>query len=334
MNSLVETVTGRLAIEDLGKTMMHEHFIFGYPGFEGDVTLGRYDREEALRVGIDVCEKLQQFGVNTVVDPTPNDCGRDPEMLKEISLRTGMNIVCASGYYYEGEGAPAYFKARVGLSNAEEEIYEMFYKEVTDGIAGTEIKPGVIKVGSSRGVITEYEQMFFRQAARIQKETGIPIMTHTQEGTMGYEQVELLLAHGADPAKVVIGHMDGTTNIRDHLRVLERGVTIGFDRFGLEGLAGTPLDEERKATLLGLLAMGYEEQIILSHDTVNYWRGRPFPESDFMKTVLEKWHVQHLFERVLPELQQSGVTDETLNQIFTGNPSRVFKGQPISVKPS
>ncbi|WP_370543221.1 hypothetical protein [Geomicrobium sp. JCM 19055] len=69
------------------------------------MTLGRYDREEALRVGIEVCEKLQQFGVNTVVDPTPNDCGRDPEMLKEISLRTGMNIVCASGYYYEGEGA-------------------------------------------------------------------------------------------------------------------------------------------------------------------------------------------------------------------------------------
>ena len=39
MATQVNTVTGPISSDDLGKTLMHEHFAFGYPGFQGD-TLG------------------------------------------------------------------------------------------------------------------------------------------------------------------------------------------------------------------------------------------------------------------------------------------------------
>ncbi|WP_290590142.1 phosphotriesterase-related protein, partial [Alicyclobacillus sp.] len=324
---MVNTVTGPVPVERLGKTLMHEHFLFGYPGYQGDVTLGPFNREEAIAVGVDVARRLLAHGVQTVVDPTPNDCGRDPLFLREISERTGLQIICATGYYYEGEGAPAYFKVRRAFGDAEAEIYEMFMTEITQGIGRTGIKPGIIKLGSSKGEITEYERMFFRQAARVQRETGITIVTHTQEGTMGPEQAELLISEGADPSRIVIGHMDGNTDVAYHWKTLEYGVTIAFDRFGLQVIAGCPMDHLRETVLIGLIGMGHANRIVLSHDTVNCWCGRPFKMSEPVQALMASWHPTHLFEDVIPLLRQAGVTEAHLNTMFIDNPRRLFGGE-------
>lgn len=132
---------------------------------------------------------MMSHRVKTVVDPTPNECGRNPVFLKKITEATGLQIICATGFYFEGEGAPPYFSFRKGRGTSEQDIYDMFKAEISTGIAGTGIKPGIIKLSSSKGAITEYEQMFFRAAAKVQKETGTVILTHTQEGTMDPEQV-------------------------------------------------------------------------------------------------------------------------------------------------
>lgn len=116
----VKTVTGPVDASQLGKTLVHEHFAFGYPGFAGDLTLGTPDRETVLQVGTGVAARVQAHGVKTVIDVTPNDCGRDPELLREISERTEVQIVCATGFYYEGEGAPAYFKFRSAFGDAQQ----------------------------------------------------------------------------------------------------------------------------------------------------------------------------------------------------------------------
>ena len=122
MSKSVNTVMGPISIDDLGKTLIHEHFVFGYPGYSGDITLGPYNREEALEVGINVAKKVLSYGVKTVVDATPNETGRDVELLKTISKISGLNIICTTGYYFEDEGAPAYFKFRSTLGDAESEI--------------------------------------------------------------------------------------------------------------------------------------------------------------------------------------------------------------------
>ena len=75
MSKSVNTVMGPISIDDLGKTLIHEHFVFGYPGYSSDITLGPYNREEALEVGINVAKKVLSYGVKTVVDATPNETG-------------------------------------------------------------------------------------------------------------------------------------------------------------------------------------------------------------------------------------------------------------------
>src|SRR5699024_417358 len=312
----IDTVTGRISVENMGKTLIHEHFIFGYPGFAGDVTLGPFRKEEALKAGVQAANEVMKFGVKTVVDPTPNECGRNPEVLKEISKETGLQIICATGYYYEGEGATTYFKFRQSLGTAEADIYDMFMKEITDGIATTGIRPGIIKLATSKGEITPYERMFFEAAAKVHQETGIMLLTHTQEGTMGAEQARRLTELGVVPDKVGIGHMCGNTYINYQKKTLETGVKIGFDRFGIQGLVGAPMDEERIATLLQLLDNGYEEQIMLSHDSINYWMGRPPVMNDNLAALVKNWHPTHVFENIIPELIRSGVPKKTLEKLF------------------
>jgi len=327
----VETVTGPIPVDKLGKTLIHEHFIFGYPGFQGDVTLGPFTEEEFLEAAIAVARQMQSFGVQTVVDPTPNECGRDPLFLKKVSEATGLQIICATGYYYEGEGAPPYFKFRQALGTAEEEIYEMFKKEISEGIAGTGVKPGIIKLASSKDQITEYEKMFFRAAARVQKETGIVILTHTQEGTMGPDQARMLIELGADPSKIIIGHMCGNTNPEYHKEVMDQGVRIGFDRFGIQGMVGAPFDQERVATLMDLLDAGYEDQILLAHDSVNIWLGRPPIMNEQVMKIMENWHPGHIFENILPTLRENGVTETQIDKMLGRNAEALFTGAPSKV---
>uniref|UniRef100_UPI00029722C7 Phosphotriesterase n=1 Tax=Geobacillus kaustophilus (strain HTA426) TaxID=235909 RepID=UPI00029722C7 len=324
MAEMVETVCGPVPVEQLGKTLIHEHFLFGYPGFQGDVTRGTFREDESLRVAVEAAEKMKRHGIQTVVDPTPNDCGRNPAFLRRVAEETGLNIICATGYYYNGEGAPPYFQFRRLLGTAEDDIYDMFMAELTEGIADTGIKAGVIKLASSKGRITEYEKMFFRAAARAQKETGAVIITHTQEGTMGPEQAAYLLEHGADPKKIVIGHMCGNTDPDYHRKTLAYGVYIAFDRFGIQGMVGAPTDEERVRTLLALLRDGYEKQIMLSHDTVNVWLGRPFTLPEPFAEMMKNWHVEHLFVNIIPALKNEGIRDEVLEQMFIGNPAALF----------
>jgi phosphotriesterase-related protein len=327
----VETVTGPIPVEQIGKTLIHEHFVFGYPGYQGDVTLGAFNEEEALEAAVGAARQMMSYGIQTVVDPTPNECGRNPLFLKKISEATGLQIICATGYYYEGEGAPPYFKLRQSLGTADEEIYEMFMKEITVGIGGTGIKPGIIKLGSSKDEITEYEKMFFRAAAKVQKETGIVILTHTQEGTMGPEQAQLLIELGADPSKIIIGHMCGNTEPSYHKKVMDQGVRIGFDRFGVQLLVGAPFDHEREATLLALLDEGYEDQILLSHDSITVWLGRPPVMNEQVTEIMGNWHPSHIFENIIPALRKNGITEGQIDKMIGTNAIALFAGAAVKV---
>jgi phosphotriesterase-related protein len=319
----VNTVTGQISPDDLGITLMHEHIVFGYPGWYGDHTCAPDNRKDSLDIGLKVMEDIKAWGVKTFVDATPNDTGRDPLLLKEISEKSGVNIVCATGFYYEDMGAPAYFKSRRGAGHAEDEIHEMFMREITEGIGDTGIRAGVIKLASSKDAITDYEKMFFKAAAKVQKETGIPIITHTQNGTMGPQQAQLLIDEGANPGQIMIGHMTDNTNIKYHVEVLSKGVFDGFDRMGIQGMRGFPTDQEKCAVILGLIGIGYCDKIILAHDTVAKWLGRP---QGPMHPMMKDWVPTHVLKNIIPFLKHAGLTEEQAHTLMVDNPRRLFAG--------
>ena len=268
MKGYMQTVTGNVQVEKMGRCLCHQHVLFGYPGWEGAV-LTPFSWEESMKKAVDVLTDAKlNCGLQTIIDATPADCGRNVEFLKELSERTGVYIVASSGYYYEGEGAPAYFKFRMAYGNAEEEIYQMMKKEVTKGVGTTRVRTGVLKVATSNGVITEYEDLFLRGAARVSKEIGVPIITHTQGGTMGSEQARRLIEYGASPEKIMIGHLDNCNDMDELLKIFEQGVFGGFDRLGIQGFTGALPENRRLALICGLAGAGYANKLILSHDSI------------------------------------------------------------------
>jgi phosphotriesterase-related protein len=323
----VNTVLGPMPVQNLGITLPHEHFTFAYPGWYADDTIAPYDYKAALKVNLDVIKAAQKFKIATIIDATPNDTGgRNPKLYRELAKKTGMNIICSTGLYTEHEGAPAYFKTRqvwYGTDIAKM-ISALFIKEITAGIAKTGVKAGVIKCGTSGGgKISPYETAVLKAAVAAQKETGVPIITHT-ESAGGVEQAELFLSEGADPKKVMIGHVSNNKDIEYHKAILAKGVYIAFDRLGLEII--TPTDVIIK-NVAELCKQGFASQIMLSHDTVNVWLGRQIDTPEQVLKALANWRIDHISENVLPALKAQGVTDDQIKTMMVDNPKNLFLGK-------
>lgn len=323
--NFVNCITGPKNSGELGRTLMHEHFLFGYCGFQGDATLGGFDEEAYTKACVQAVNDARAYGIETIVDATTNECGRNVRFLKKISDLTGINIICSTGYYFQAESSYAYWNFRKGFADIEQEIYDMMYTEVTKGIEGTDIKAGVIKLASSFNEITPMEEHFFKAAARVQHDTGVVIITHTQQGTMGVQQADLLIANGASPEKIAIGHMCGSTDIAYHEDVLKRGVYVNLDRFGLQGeLFHTPTDEQRMDVIKTLCDKGYGDKILLGHDSVNVNLGRPLVMTPFMQEALKDANIRTIGAKVLPGLKARGMSDDAIDALLTANPQRIF----------
>ena len=321
---MVNTVTGTISPSALGKTLMHEHIQFGYPGFQGDSTLGGWNKAIALKNTKPHIELAKRHGVQTIVDATPNECGRNAAFLKEVADTFNIQIICATGFYYEGEGGTAYFRFRAGFADITKEIEEMMYTEITRGIGHTGIKAGVIKLASSKDQITDYEKAFFTAGAKVAIATGVPIITHTQAGTMGPEQAQLLLNLGVPANQIMIGHMDGNMDINYHKKTLDQGVRIAFDRCGLQYILGMPTDQERVTIFAQLIQAGYTQQLHLSHDFILHHLGRPIPQSPKSKQILARYYLGNIFDNIIPELMAEGVLPEQIEEIMVGNVRGIF----------
>ncbi|MCX6008302.1 MAG: phosphotriesterase-related protein [Chloroflexi bacterium] len=327
---MINSALGPISPDKLGQTLIHEHFAFAYPGWTADDSIAPYDRQAVIDNSLKIAQLAKSVGIQTIVDPTPNDCGgRDPLVYKEVSKQTGVNIICTTGLYFEKEGSPAYWESRVAWGvDLSKMISELFIKEITEGIGATGVKAGAIKVGTSP-VMTDYEKLVHKAAIIAQKATGVPIITHTEGPTGGVEQAEFLITNGADPKKVMIGHVTNSKDIEYHRAILAKGVKVGFDRLGLAVLYGVPDDLSVKNIATLVKDNNYGDRILLSHDTVNLWLGR-----SLVKDVPEKamplfkdWRIDHVSKDILPMLKAQGLTDDQINTIMVGNARNLFLGK-------
>jgi phosphotriesterase-related protein len=314
----VNTVTGTIAPEKLGTTLMHEHLLIGWAGWELDGTVPKFDRKTALKNCVETLKPLKDLGLESIIDPCPMDIGRDVTFMAEVASSSGVNVVAATGLYKEDLGNTPYFKQR-----SVEEITEIYVHEITKGVGDTGVKCGIIKCATGKGAITPYEENTLRAAARASKRTGAPITTHTEEGTMGREQLAIFASEGVDMGHVVIGHSCGSADLRYHTDMLDKGCLLGFDRFGLD--FAKP-DRLRLASLIGLCGIGFEKQIVLSHDSVACWLGRGLELTPQMARLVENWKPSHVFRNVVPALKKAGVSQEKINAMLVDNPRKYFQG--------
>jgi phosphotriesterase-related protein len=169
--------------------------------------------------------------------------------------------------------------------------------------------------------VTPNIEKVHRAAARASNQTGRPIMAHSRPASgTGLEQMRVFTEEGVDPAKVQIAHTGDTDDLDYIERLLDTGCWIGMDRYGLDIFLPT---EQRQKTVLALLENGHADRMFLSQDycsTIDWFP--PEVEEQLAATLVPNWSMTFLFEQVIPELKERGMTGEQLDRMMVENPRR------------
>jgi len=308
----VETVLGPIDASLLGNVLSHEHVLVGmgednhhYPWlFDWDQTRANAIRELA---------EAKQGGIDTVIDLTTPDLGRDVEFVREVSRASGVNVIAATGIWRD---VPRSFWTR-----DIDDIATIFVREIEVGIGDSGIKAGCIKVANDMGGVTPEGERILRGAARACKRTGCPISTHHwAPEEVGSRQVEIFQEEGAPMDRIAIGHSADTTDV-DYLEALLRtGVYLSMDRY--PGAAGRPNWEQRNATVKALIDRGWASRLMLGHDYA------PMPVLRDREAPAASGPTRYLFVSTVavPALIAQGVPEATIDLMMREVPRRFLSG--------
>ena len=309
----VETVRGPVATAELGPTLMHEHVVTRSPGVQENWP-HLWNRAEILALAERKLADLHARGIRTIVDLTTVDLGRDIGLIAEVARRSPVHIIVATGVWWMPQ---RYFSA-----HGVDAVAELFIRDITRGIGESGVKAAIIKCATDTAGVTPVIDNVLRACARAQKATGVPISTHTwAAGRSGEAQQAIFAQEGVDLRRVVIGH-SGDSDDLGYLRgLMERGSTIGMDRFGLEHFLPT---EKRVEVVARLCAEGYAGRMVLSHDA-NCWTDMLSEEAK--RRTRPRWHYNHISDDILPALRKAGVKDDQIDQMLVGNPRAIFEAR-------
>jgi phosphotriesterase-related protein len=318
----VETVKGPVDADELGFTLIHEHLRCHdeavYDQWPDRVTMKEGEPHAVTGDGFDeaveAAERAIALDVRTIADPTAMFLGRDVEFMRRVSEQTGLQVVPCTGIYTY-DHLPQFF-----VSRSPEQIAEMFVADIEQGIQGTDIKAAFIKIAADEPGITENVEKVHRAAAKASVQTGAPIMAHSRPASgTGPKQIAILEEEGVDLSRVQVAHT-GDTDDLDYIEgLLEKGVYVGLDRYGLE--LYLPF-EQRQQTALALLERGHAERMFLSADSCGTLDHFP-PETVAMLVEAEMakdWDIRIVPEKVIPGLREGGMTDEQLETMTVRNP--------------
>jgi phosphotriesterase-related protein len=317
----VETVRGPIDVTSMGTTLMHEHVFVRNEEVQRNYP-GDWDEQERVDDAAEKLTALRQRGCDTIVDPTVLGLGRDIERIQRVAARTDLHIIAATGLYTYRD-VPLYFRYRgMGRAGAADDpMTKMFIGDITAGIADTGVKAAFLKCAIDEEGLTPGVERVMRAVAQAHVATGAPITVHTHpESRTGLTALRVLREEGADPARVVLGHSGDTTDFDYLTELADAGCLLGMDRFGLDLAISA---EQRVATVAALCERGYAGSMVLSHDASCHidWFS-----ADMIPRFAPAWHFEHLFDDVLPALQQSGVTTKQIETMLVDNPRRYFAG--------
>jgi phosphotriesterase-related protein len=322
----VETARGPIDVSALGTTLMHEHvFVLSTEHVQNYGEGAWWDEEERVTDAVEKLTELKGLGVDTIVDPTVWGLGRYIPRIERIAGQTDLNIIVATGLYFDDDIPHQYSLRGPGLliDPGVDPMVTDFTRDLTEGIADTGVKAAFLKCKVEHKGLTPGAERILRACAHTHRETGAPITVHTNSWTgAGRLAKQLFEEENVDLTKVVIGHA-GDSNDLDYLKELaDAGCILGMDRFGLDIYNPT---DQRVATIAALAEQGYADRMVLAHDASCYIDYFPGKDAEAAKEAFSpNWNFTHISQDVLPMLRERGVTDEQLQTMLVDNPRRYF----------
>src|SRR5215208_5884168 len=319
----VSTVTGMVDAEELGTTLIHEHLRNQDEAVHNQWPQAGAAKEEPPHevapgedydIAVREAKAAVDLGIKTIGEPTAMFLGRDVGFMKRVSEETGLQIVPCTGIYTY-DHLPQFF-----INRDPDQIAELFVADIEQGIQGTDARAAFIKCAADEPGVNENIEKIHRAAARASVKTGAPIMAHSRPASnTGPRQIEIFLEEGVDASKIQIAHTGDTDDLDYIERVLETGVWIGLDRYGLEMFL--PYDQ-RQQTTLTLLERGYADRVFLSADSCGTidWFPQETIEQMLAAGMAKDWDIRMVPQRVLPDLRERGLTDDQERTMMVANP--------------
>lgn len=345
---IVQTVLGPMSPERLGITHTHEHILIDLSCYsvrpepaserflvDQPVTMDLLGPAEphwqanlANRLLLDEAQQTSEVrrfaeaGGGTIVDVTSIGIGRDPLALARVSRATGVNVVMGSSHYVP----LTYTKALRGRS--EDDIADSIVRDITVGVGQTGIRAGVIGEVGNFWPTNETSRRILRASGQASARTGAAVIVHPGYSNEAlFQHAEDLVAGGASPDRIVIGHLDMFSDMGAIRSLADTGVNLEYDAFGMENtdlgdVGGQPVrlpsDTETIERLRKLTEWGFLDRLVIAHDICRKphlvrYGGRGYA---------------HIIESVLPRMRRGGLTDRDITAILIENPKRLLAFHP------
>lgn len=308
----IQTVLGDITPEQLGVTNHHEHIISAPPkritDKDPDLILDSLDK---------IVEELGYFkgvGGQSICDATALDYGRNIGATAEASRRSGVHIIATTGF-----NKGLFFEPWVEQASLEE-LTEMVVRDVTVGIDGTSHRAGQLKFGTALNVIKPVEEKAARAVCRAQLKTGAPLFTHTEAGTMGLEQLEIIRQEGVDPERVCIGHNDRNPDLWYWRQIAATGAYVSVDQ--ISKVKYYP-DQVRIDMIIEMVRLGYQQKMMLSGDLARRSYLTAYGGGPGFGYILGKF-VPRLKAEMLERGFAPSKVESVVEDLLINNPQRFF----------
>ena len=311
---LIQDVRDVHPVDSNAVWLAHEHILVDFIGADS-IQPNSWNHDSILDEVIPSLEELKEFNVNYFVDATPNYLGRDVLLLEKIAHKTGIRIVTNTGLYgaRNNKFIPNYVQ-EITADN----LAKKWIEEYQNGIDGTSIKPGFIKIGIDDTIpLNAIHQKLVKAAALTHLKTGLTIASHTGRAIGLWPQLNILKEMGVSPESFIWVHAQEENNNDNYLKAAEKGCWISLDGLGWE-------IEKHVEKIVYAKRNGILDRILISQDSGWY-----DPQKD-NQTIRP---YTNIFKKLYPKLKSNGFTDDEFNLLISINPSKAFsikvRNQPL-----
>ncbi|WPP51081.1 phosphotriesterase family protein [Catalinimonas niigatensis] len=302
----VMTVNGPIKAKAMGMSLIHEHILVDFIGAD-KISFDRWDRAQVVKKVLPYLLEVRELGVKTLVECTPAYLGRDARLLDELSDRSEIQIITNTGYYgaRENQHLPKH-----AFKDDAEQLAERWIKEFENGIDGTSIKPGFMKIGVDTGTLSDLHRKLITAAAIAHKATGLTIASHTGASLAAFEQMEILKEQGVQHNAFIWVHAQGEDDVQKHVEAARLGTWVSLD-YVSEGTVERYLEILQRLKAEKLL-----HRVLLSHDA-GWYKPEETNGGDFRSYT-------DLFEFMLPAMQEKGFSKAEIKTMLENNPAEAF----------
>lgn len=348
MRTVVQTVCGQRDVEQLGMTAMHEHLFIDGTRSQSEEAIARASAAGTWQRGVtidalgelrvapascadnlrltdveEIAEEVRHFqaiGGKTIVEPTCRGIGRQHLALRELSERTGLQVVAGTGWYLEASHPPEVRALSVA------QLADLLVVEVTEGIDGSDVRAGIIGEIGISSAFSGQEEKALRAAARAQVRTGVPLMVHLpSEGKHGHRVLDVAESEGCSAGAVILCHLNWEVDDSQYQRtLLQRGCWLEWDMLGMDFFypregEQAPCDRESLRAIKSLMESGYSNRLLLASDV-------------FLKIMLRRYGgfgYDYVARHIVERLQLLGVPRGLVMAALTENPQKVFEAAAV-----